>query len=58
MKLLGYKMASAVFVALALFTTNNLNAQDNLTSDSLIYRQLKDYNVTFSDKNSVTILMS
>ena len=51
-------MTSAAFAALALLSTNTLKAQDNLTSDSLIYRQLKDYNVTFSDNNSVTLLMS
>jgi len=58
MKTIGYKMTSAAFAALALLSTNTLKAQDNLTSDSLIYRQLKDYNVTFSDNNSVTLLMS
>ena len=48
MKTLGYKMASVTLVALAILSTSTLKAQDNLTSDSLIYRQLKDYNVTFS----------
>ena len=58
MKTLGYKMASVTLVALAILSTSTLKAQDNLTSDSLIYRQLKDYDVTFSDNNSVTLLMS
>ena len=58
MKTLGYKMASVTLATFAILSTSTLKAQDNLTSDSLIYRQLKDYDVTFSDNNSVTLLMS
>ena len=35
-----------------------INAQDNITSDSLIYRQLVDYGIHFTNDNSVSLLMS
>ena len=53
------KIAGAVMItALALCLTNNLKAQDNTTSDTLIYRQLVDYGITFSNDNSITLLYS
>ena len=52
-------MASTVITAvLALCISSNLKAQDNITSDTLIYRQLKDYGIHFSDDNSVSLLYS
>ena len=51
-------MASVAAAAFALGFTNHLYAQDSITSDSLIYRQLKDYGITFSNDNSVTLLFS
>ena len=35
-----------------------INAQDNISSDSLIYRQLVDYGIHFTNDNSVSLLMS
>ena len=52
------KIASAVLTALAICFTYNLKAQDNTTSDTLIYRHLKDYGILFTNDNSVTLLMS
>lgn len=51
-------MASVATAALALCFTNSIKAQDNTTSDTLIYRQLVDYGITFSDDNSVSLLFS
>lgn len=48
--------AKAVMLALALPVTTS--AQDNITSDSLIYQQLKSYGITFTHNNSVSLLMS
>ena len=54
-----HRIAGVAMAALALCFTNNLKAQDNTTtSDTLIYRQLVDYGITFSNDNSVTLLFS
>jgi cardiolipin synthase len=58
MKKIRHIMVSATLIALAFFTPNQLKAQDNLTSDTLIYQQLMAYDVNFSNNNSVSLLMS
>ena len=58
MKKIRHIMVSATLIALAFFTPNQLKAQENLTSDTLIYQQLMAYDVNFSNNNSVSLLMS
>ena len=58
MKKIRHIMVSATLIALAFFTPNQLKAQEDLTSDTLIYQQLMAYNVNFSNNNSVSLLMS
>ena len=49
--------AGVTMLALAAMTLQ-IKAQDNTTSDSLIFRQLTDYGIHFTADNSVTLLMS
>ena len=49
--------AGVMLFALASFFIE-INAQDNISSDSLIYRQLVDYGIHFTNDNSVSLLMS
>ena len=45
-------------LALAISGLLAWGAAEAQTSDSLIYRQLQDYGITFTDNNRVTLLMS
>jgi len=49
------KIATAVLV---LCFNVNLTAQDKTTSDTLIYRQLSEYGINFTNDNSVSLLYS
>ena len=49
--------ARVIMLALAAMTLP-IEAQDNTTSDSLIFRQLVDYGINFTSDNSATLLMS
>ena len=51
-------MAGVVTATLALCFSINLRAQDNTTSDTLIYSQLAEYGINFTNDNSVSLLYS
>ena len=45
-------------LSLVVFQLSFSTAEAQLTSDSLIHRQLEEYGITFTDNNSVTLLFS